>query len=100
VIRMRVDASHMKNRTELEQFATCFHQDWSIMFPSFEEAAARYVAQLPSSRRDALREELSAFLEAHASATRQGMTRRWMKLGAQGAPSDLKGALRIFVGRI
>jgi hypothetical protein len=96
----RVVASPKKKRTELEQFAMWFHQDWGIMFPSFEEAAAKYIAPLPSNRRGVLRKELSAFLDTHASATRQGMMRWWMKLGAQGRPTNLKDALRTFAGQI
>jgi hypothetical protein len=96
---MKVIASN-KKRTEIEQFAMWFHQDWGLLFSSFDEAAEKYLAQLPASRREVLRKELSAFLEAHAGATRQGMMRWWMKLGAQGGERNLKDALRKFVSRL
>jgi hypothetical protein len=83
--------------TELEQFARWFHQDWGILFPSFEEAAHKYLSQLSRERRTVLRKELSRFLETHAGATRGGMKRWWLKLGAQGGPPDLKDALRQLV---
>ncbi len=79
-----------KERSELERFAMWFHQDWGLLFVTFEGAAKAYLRQLSAERRATLHAELAAFLDEHAGATRGGLQRRWLKLGAQGAPSDLK----------
>lgn len=93
----RVVSSSPKKRSELEQFAMWFHQNWSVFFPTFEEAASAYLRQLPAERKVNLRGELAAFLEKNAAATRGGLPRGWLKLGAQGGPTDLQGALMTFL---
>lgn len=67
----RVVSSGPRNRSELEQFAMSFHQDWGILFPTFEEAAHAYLRSL-----------------------------WWVKLGAQGGPTNLKDSLRLIVEQI
>ena len=96
----RIVASGLKKGSELEQFAMWFHQDWGISYSTFEEAASAYLKQLSTKRRTTLRAELTAFLDEHASATRGGFRRWWLKLGAQGGPLDLKDALRVFAQSI
>ena len=93
----RVVSSGPKKRSELEQFAMWFHQDWGILFPTFEEAAHAYLRQLSTQRKTTLRAELAAFLDEHAGATRAGLGRWWLKLGAQGGPTKLKVSLRLIV---
>jgi hypothetical protein len=96
----RIVASGLKKGSELEQFAMWFHQDWSVLYSTFEEAASAYLKQLSAKRRMTLRAELVAFLDEHAGATRAGLQRWWLKLGAQGGPRDLKNALQSFVQSI
>jgi hypothetical protein len=96
----RVVFSPPKKRSELEHFAKWFHQDWGVLFPTFVAAANAYVRQLSAERKRTLHRELTAFLDEHASATRSGLLRWWLKLGAQGGPRDLKDALYAFLKAI
>jgi hypothetical protein len=96
----RVVSSGLQKGSELEQFAMWFHQDWGVLYPTFEEAASAYLNPLSAKRRMTLRAELVAFLDEHAGATRAGLERRWLRLGAQGGPRDLKDALQAFVQSI
>jgi hypothetical protein len=89
-----------KKRAELEQFAMWFHQDWGILFLTFEAAAHAYARQLSAERKSALRKELAAFLDEHGGAKRGSLLRRWLKLGAQGGPRELKDALQTFVKQL
>ncbi len=75
--------------TELEQFASWFHQDWHLFFPDFHQGAAMYVVSLSAARRAALRRELAAFLEEHAGSSSKAILNRWRKLGAQAWDRDL-----------
>ena len=97
---LRVISSGLKKGSELEQFAMWFHQDWGVLFPDFETAAHAYLRQLSTQRRATLRAELAAFLDEHAGATRGGLLRWWLKLGAQGGPTNLKDSLRLIVEQI
>lgn len=99
-MRTRVVSAGPKKRSELEHFAMWFHQDWSVLFPTFEESAHAYLRRLSAERRATLRAELAAFLDAHAGATRAGLRRWWLKLGAQGSPTNLKDSLRLIVEQI
>ncbi|HKP27206.1 MAG TPA: contact-dependent growth inhibition system immunity protein [Dongiaceae bacterium] len=92
--------SSSTKRSELEQFATWFHQDWGVLFSTFEAAANAYVRQLPAKRKTTLRKELAAFLDEHGRAKRGGLLRWWLKLRAQGGPRDLREALQAFVQSI
>jgi hypothetical protein len=47
-----------------------------------------------------LRKELAAFLDEHGGAKRSSLLRRWLKLGAQGGPRELKDALQTFVKQL
>jgi hypothetical protein len=96
----RVVSTGPKKRSELEHFAMWFHQDWSVLFPTFEESAAAYLRLLSIERKAALRRALAAYLNAHAGATRGELRRWWLKLGAQSVPRDLKDALQRFVTSI
>jgi hypothetical protein len=95
----RVVSSAPKKRSELEHFAMWFHQDWSVFFPTFEEAADAYVRPLSSERKTILRAELTTFLVDHG-ATRGTLRRQWLKIGAQGGPTNLKDSLRLIIERM
>ena len=95
----RVMSSSPKKRSELEHFAMWFHQDWSVFFPTFEEASHAYLRLLSSERRAVLRAELASFLVDHG-ATRGTLRRGWLKLGAPSSPTNLKDSLRLIVKRM
>jgi hypothetical protein len=57
----RVISPGPKKRSELEHFAMWFHQDWSVLFPTFEESAHAYLRLLSTERKAALRGELAAY---------------------------------------
>lgn len=96
----RIVSSGLKKGSELEQFAMWFHQDWGVLYSTFEQAASAYLQQLSADRKAALRRQLAAFLDQHAGATRGSFMRWWMKLGAQGGPANLKDALRSLIDKI
>jgi hypothetical protein len=97
---LRIVASGLTKGSELEQFAMWFHQDWGVLYSTFEEAASAYLKQLSAKQRTTLRAELVAFLDEHAVATRAGFRRWWLKLGAQGGPTNLKDSLRLIVEKM
>jgi hypothetical protein len=76
-------------RTELQQFAQWFHQDWNLVFPEFYSGAAMYFKQLPPERRMELQRQLRAFLDANAGAGPRKLKNLWLKLGAQAWQNDL-----------
>jgi len=82
-------------KTELQKFASWFHQDCALVFSDFDEGARMYVSSLSKERRAMLRTELSAFAASISSARRASAMRRWGKLGAQAWPSekDIRQAL-------
>jgi hypothetical protein len=96
----RIVASGLNKGSELEQFAMWFHQDWGVLYSTFEQSANAYLKQLSAKRRTKLRAELAGFLDEHAGATRAGLERWWLKLGAQGGPRDLKDALQTLLKTI
>jgi hypothetical protein len=74
-------------KSELEQFAGWFHQDWKLVFNDFYAGAEMYFATLASARKEVLREELATFLQAHSSA--DALKRSWLRSGAQGWQENL-----------
>jgi hypothetical protein len=76
-------------RTELQQFAQWFHQDWHLVFREFYSGAALCLKQLPRDRRITLQRELRAFLDANAKAGPRKLERLWLELGAQAWQHDL-----------
>ena len=76
-------------RTELQEFAQWFHQDWRLMFPNFYMGAAMYIKQLTPERRLQLQQQLRAFLDANAGATPRELEQQWLKLGAAEWERDL-----------
>jgi hypothetical protein len=87
------------DRSELEQFAAWFHQDWDVMYPDFYEGARAYLADLSPARRGELREELEEFLGRHRHATPREMLEAWFGLGARAwQPGlDISTTLRDFL---
>jgi len=78
-----------RERTELEKFASWFHQDWKLVFPNFPEGARMYLSTLPRERKALLHQELSAFLAEHSDDSSSGLKQAWLRLGALGWQSDL-----------
>jgi hypothetical protein len=81
----------MKNRivsvskhSELERFASWFHQDCDLMFSTFEDGARMYFEEyLPHENRNTLRKELAQFVADHEGASEEALRNVWLKLGAQ-----------------
>lgn len=71
-------------KTELEQFASWFHQDWKLVFSDFYDGARMYASSLSIARKAALLRELSEFVETHHNASSSALMASWLKLGAQG----------------
>jgi hypothetical protein len=82
-------------RSELQQFASWFHQDFGLMKMTIHEGARTYFGNLTAERSKVLRSELKAFLAQHASAS---LRKAWLAQGAQYWPKDvdLQETLRTF----
>lgn len=76
-------------RSELQQLALWFHQDWKLLFPDFHAGLTMYLENLPAPRRVVLGRELREFVEQNRDASARALTRRWLSLGAQGWQSSL-----------
>lgn len=85
---MKVIPSPVKS--ELQKFASWFHQDWQLFYESFDQGARMYLRDLPIERKSILKSELMQFLP---SATR----RSWLKLGAQAGDRDVQAMLQRFL---
>jgi hypothetical protein len=99
---MRIISSKSSSEaTELERFASWFHQDWKVRFTDFQDASRAYLATLPPASRSILRQQLSDFLFRHDSSSPAKIKKSWLALGAQGYPSSgIMQALEEFVSTI
>ena len=83
-------------QSELEQFASWFHQDWKVLFGTADDAIRAYLANMPRGRRTELESELAAFLREHQASDDRKLLEAWYALGAQGwqVSLDLRTVLR------
>ncbi len=79
-----------EKKSELQQFAGWFGQDYTLFFTDFYQGAAKYFATLPTSRREILRSELHQFLEDNVNSSPKKLVGEWIKLGAQTWDSGLE----------
>jgi hypothetical protein len=70
-------------QTELEMFASYFHQDFGVLHVSAEEGAQRYLKTLSIDRKAQLSSEAVRFLNQYAGKNHQSKKNAWLKLGAQ-----------------
>ena len=75
--------------SELQQFAQWFGQDWKYLYANFYSGTELYLKSLSTSRRSALKEQLSGFLQKEANSSDDDIRRRWIELGAQAWQPDL-----------
>ncbi|MDB5973666.1 MAG: hypothetical protein JWR07_426 [Nevskia sp.] len=76
-------------RSELQEFARWFHQDWQLMYRDFYLGANEYLYGLPGARRKILKAEFGKFLKDNEGATSKKLRGEWFKLGAQAWQPDL-----------
>ena len=76
--------------SELEKFASWFHQDWELIFPDVREGALMYRDSLSHDRRVTLVKELQDFLNRHAGEPSGAVLKAWFRLGAEGWQRDLE----------
>jgi contact-dependent growth inhibition (CDI) system CdiI-like immunity protein len=76
-------AKHSTSPTELERFASWFHQDFALAFSNADEGAKEYFRSLTSVRRQVLATELEDFLKAWAGREGRGLRNAWIRLGAE-----------------
>lgn len=77
-------------KSELQKFASWFHQDWQLFYESFDQGAKLYLRDLSADRKRILKAEFMQFLP---SANR----RNWLKLGAQAVERDVQVMLQRFL---
>jgi hypothetical protein len=85
-------------KSELEQFASWFHQDWKLIFPDFYSGLKLYLDNLTPGRRQVLGDELQQFLRENSGASAEDLKRSWLRLGAQAwqASLDIRQTLEDF----
>ena len=76
-------------KSELQKFASWFHQDWKIVFPDFICGAKMYFSNLPSDRTENLSQEIIKFLNNHKNDSSSEVRKAWISLGAQAWQADL-----------
>jgi hypothetical protein len=79
-----------KHQTELEKFASWFHQDWKLIYPHFYEGAKIYINDLSAERKGVLRQELLNFISTNADRRSEAVISSWCDLGADAWQSDLE----------
>jgi hypothetical protein len=84
-------------RSELQQFASWFHQDFGLMKMTVHEGARTYFGSLTTDRSKALRSELQAFVVQHGGSP-ESLRKAWLAQGAEYWPRavDLQETLRMF----
>ncbi len=70
-------------KTELEKFASWFHQDFGVLFESIEEGTNAYLDTLPSRRKKELVAEIKKLLNDDSGKENKGLKNAWLRLGAQ-----------------
>jgi len=70
-------------RSELQEFAMSFHQDWDLVFPDFLEGAAMLLKGLSPERRALLRSQFDQFLRENENASSEELKKKWFGLGAE-----------------
>jgi hypothetical protein len=74
--------------SELEAFASFFHQDFAMEYPDIRSGVVHYLTQLDAPERAALRNELETFLLDHQGDAPEALRQAWFDLGADYWPLD------------
>ncbi len=90
---MHKDDSHFivtsKPLSELQKFASWFHQDWDLIFPDFYQGAKIYFSNISSERIKVLKQELKEFLDKYRGSKSSEVEKAWFRLGAEDWQPDL-----------
>ena len=76
-------------KSELEQFASFFHQDWKLIFPDFHAGAEMYLSSVTNEQKYKLKEQLIQLVENHKDSDQATIKKEWLNLGAQGWQKSL-----------
>ena len=68
---------------ELESFALFFHQDWKLMFSTYDELIEHYLDNIPTGQKADLIEQLSVFLKQNSDVSEEEFNENWLALGAE-----------------
>ena len=77
-------------QTELQQFASWFHQDYELLFSNFYEGADMYLRSITLERKKVLGQELKQFIKDNQNSEREEIIEAWCGLGAQAWQEDLE----------
>jgi hypothetical protein len=93
---------HQPEPSELQEFASWFHQDWKLLFPEFYAGVRPYLRNMPLERKCVLASELRDFIEKNSAVSPEELKQKWLDLGAQGwqASLDIHNALKDFLRMI
>ncbi len=89
-----------KNSTELQKFASHFHQDFELLFSGANEGASEYFQNLSKDQKQILKIELNELIEEYPGEKQKGLNSAWLKLGAQwwDKRSDLRESIIRWIG--
>ena len=68
---------------ELQKFAKWFHQDFGVIYESFDNGANEYLEALTEKQRTCLSKEIGDFLKKYPGKDHKALKNAWFKLGAQ-----------------
>jgi len=69
--------------SELENFASWFHQDFGVIFENIEEGTEAYIGMLSPERKRVLVSELGKLLREYPGKENKGLKNAWIRLGGQ-----------------
>lgn len=92
-LKMQKYESHVivpsKQLSELQKFASWFHQDWDLIFPDFYQGAKMYFNNISAERIKVLKQELKEFLDKYRGSKSSKLEQAWFRLGAEAWQPDL-----------
>lgn len=86
--------------SELEKFASAFHQDLDLLNESYESTGESYILSVEEHCLTELKKELSEFLTRHKSSSEQAVRKAWFKKGAHAHTKNLYIFLKSVEGRL
>lgn len=90
-----------KPMSEVERFATCFHQDFGVL-DGGDDLVASHIAQLTPSQRATLKAQLEALLRENPGKEQKGLRNAWRRLGADWPlhRGDLRTLIEGWIGEL
>ena len=75
--------SNHGEKSELEKFASFFHQDFTLMFHGMLQGIEEYTEKLSADQKQALVQQLKTLLSEYSGNDNKGLIKAWFRLGAE-----------------